>query len=153
MLFGSELVLRLTIRHDPHPELFDDYARTLQRLGDADLAWTLRRFERDLLAHLGYGLALDVDAAGDVPLVADRIYGYRADLGIVPWSSSADGPKLNGAALLAFAADRAPSGDDLPGLRRLMKRVIASHLDGKDLRAWSMLKAAPLRRRTSSRAP
>ena len=50
----NELVLRLAPRQDPLPELFGAYARTRAALADAgSLAWTLRRFERDLLGALG----------------------------------------------------------------------------------------------------
>ena len=49
-LYLNELVVRLTERQDPFPSLFDAYATTLARLaGGEPLAWTLRRFERDLL--------------------------------------------------------------------------------------------------------
>ncbi len=52
----NELTLRLAPRQDPAPELYDAYARARQRLGSADpLAWTLRRYERDLLDALGFG--------------------------------------------------------------------------------------------------
>jgi hypothetical protein len=58
-LYLNELVLRMTMRMDPQAELFDCYERTLGRLASGEShAWTLRRFERDLLVHLGYGLTL-----------------------------------------------------------------------------------------------
>ena len=57
----SELVLSLTLRHDPQPLLFDCYAEALAGLrGDLAEQCTLRRFEKRLLDVLGYGLA-DVD--------------------------------------------------------------------------------------------
>src|SRR5690606_30506164 len=57
----NELVLRLAPRLDPQPDLFRAYARARERLRtDAAerprLAWLLRRFERDLLDALGFGL-------------------------------------------------------------------------------------------------
>ena len=52
----NELTLRMAPRGDPSDELFDAYARTRTRLGEGEsLAWTLRRFERDLLDALGLG--------------------------------------------------------------------------------------------------
>ncbi len=55
----NELVLRLAPRQDPLPELDVAYARTRERLrGSGSLAWTLRRFERDLLEALGVGFEL-----------------------------------------------------------------------------------------------
>lgn len=138
-LYLNELVLRITPRQDPHPELFADYAETLARLarGDAQ-AWTLRRFERDLLAHLGYALVLDVDGDDGAPLDPERDYAYRHEHGPVPWRDARDGVRLRGAALLAFARDEMPAAPHLASLRRLMRAMIAAHIEG-ELRSWSML--------------
>src|SRR3546814_2532929 len=63
-LYLNELVVRLTGRQDPYPALFDAYAQTLGRLGAGEsLGWSLRRFERDLLEAIGYGLQLQHDSA------------------------------------------------------------------------------------------
>src|SRR5690606_29740153 len=54
--YVNELVLRLAPRGDPQPELFGAYARMRARLrGEGPLAWTLRRFEHELLGALGVG--------------------------------------------------------------------------------------------------
>lgn len=139
-LYLNELVLRITPRQDPQAELFVDYAEALARLARGEgQAWTLRRFERDLLAHLGYGLVLDVDGDSGVPLDPDDEYGYRHEHGPVPWRDARDGVRLRGSALLALARDETPMNEDLPPLRRLMRAVISTHLNGGELRAWSML--------------
>ena len=55
----NELLLKLTTRHDPLPELFDHYHATLGQLrGGAPLEPALRLFEKRLLEVLGYGLDL-----------------------------------------------------------------------------------------------
>lgn len=139
-LYLNELVLRLTPRQDPHPGLFADYAETLARLArGAPQAWTLRRFERDLLAHLGYALVLEVEGNSGAPLDPDRDYAYRHEHGPVPWRDARDGARLRGCALLALARDESPANADLPSLRRLMRAAIAAHLDGAELRSWGML--------------
>ncbi len=57
----SELVLSLTVRHDPQPELFRNYAAALAGLRCApSQEHTLRLFEKRLLDVLGYGVA-DLD--------------------------------------------------------------------------------------------
>ncbi len=139
----NELVLRLAPRHDPLPELYAAYARTREHLrGDAPLAWTLRRFERDLLAALGFGFALDADGDGASidpaaryrldpehgarRLLSDRGHGDRSDA-------------ATGRALLALAADRLPEPGDLAGLRRALRPVLLHHLGGKGLKSWEML--------------
>jgi DNA repair protein RecO (recombination protein O) len=57
--YVSELVMTLTARHDPQPELFDHYASALGGLRTAAAAQerTLRLFEKRLLDVLGYGVA------------------------------------------------------------------------------------------------
>ena len=138
-LYLNELVVRLTARHDPYPGLFANYLETLARLTrDEPPSWTLRRFERDLLAHLGYGLLLEAEAESGIALDPQDVYGYRLDFGPVPWRSADDGLKLRGSALLALAHDRVPDAEDLVALRRLMRALIAHHLDGVGLRAWGL---------------
>jgi DNA repair protein RecO (recombination protein O) len=139
-LYLNELVIRLLPRSDPHPALFLAYAQTLDRLcaGDSH-AWSLRRFERDLLADLGYGLVLEHTADAESPLEADAEYAYRLDAGPVAWHGPGDGLRMRGSALLALAADREPDAADLAALRLLLRALIVHHLDGPGLRAWSML--------------
>ena len=61
--YMSELVLSLTVRHDPQPQLFSHYAEALKGLRhDTPEQCTLRRFEKRLLDVLGYGLS-DFDEA------------------------------------------------------------------------------------------
>jgi len=146
-LYLNELVLRMTLRLDPHGGLFEAYAHTLERLAQGTSpAWTLRRFERDLLDHLGYGANLAVDALTGMPLDAALDYGYRHELGPVPWRNAADGPRVSGAALLALAADTQPTDRDLAPLRRWMRALIAAHLHGGDLQTWNLLSDPALRR-------
>lgn len=145
-LYLNELIARMLTRHDPHPALFADYATVLARLTGGDSpAWALRRFERDLLAHLGYGLILDREADSAAPIDPQRDYAWHFEHGAVAWRGSNDGPRVRGSALLALAADRMPAADDLSALRRLLRAVIARHLDGGRLRAWGLLSAAQFR--------
>lgn len=139
-MYLNELVVRLLPRNDPHPGVFSAYMETLGRLATEDAyAWQLRRFERDLLADLGYGLALEHTADTDLPLDPGGEYAYRLDAGPVLWRNAGDGLNLRGSALLALAADQQPDAEDLAALRRLMRALIAHHLDGAGLRSWTML--------------
>ena len=143
-LYLNELVTRLLPRGDPHPGIFSAYLAALQRLSKSTLhAWQLRRFERDLLAELGYGLVLEHAADSGMPLEPGAHYAYRLDSGPVAWHTASDGLKLRGSALLALAADREPDAEDLAALRRLLRALIAHHLEGPGLRAWSLLTDLP----------
>jgi len=145
-LYLNELIARMLPRNDAHPDTFSAYATALGRLERSDApSWHLRRFERDLLADLGYGMVLEHEAETDVPVDPERDYAYRFDAGPVPWRGASDGLKLRGAALLALAADCEPEAEDLAALRRLMRALIAHHLDGAGLRAWSLFSDVQMR--------
>ena len=53
-LYLNELLLKVLNKHDPHPDLFLAYEKTLQALTqEENLEITLRRFEMQLLTELG----------------------------------------------------------------------------------------------------
>jgi len=141
--YVNELVMRLAPRQDPLPELFDAYADVRRRLGDAEsLAWSLRRFERDLLEALGFGFAFDVDGDG---LAIDAAARYRLDPEHGPRRLLSDrghddrSAAATGRALLALASDVKPDADDLAGLRRALRPVLLQLLGGRGLRSWELL--------------
>lgn len=145
-LYLNELVVRLTGRQDPMPDLFAAYARTLPRLAKpGTLAWQLRRFERDLLMAIGYALQLEAEADSGEPLAPEGSYRYQVEHG--PVACPADAPRaIRGADLLALAADQCPDTAGLAALRRLMREVIRFHLGGGELHAWRVLATAMSRR-------
>jgi len=145
-LYVNELVVRLTERQDPHPALYHAYAQTLARLaGGGALAWHLRRFERDLLAALGYALQLEVDANTGEPLQADVLYAYRAEHGAVRCGAK-EPHAVHGSDLSALQDDRMPDAQGLHALRGMMRELIRFHLGGVELRAWRVLRGGLTRR-------
>lgn len=154
----NELVLRLAPRLDPHPELYAAYGRARGRLHApalerAALSWLLRRFERDLLDALGFGLPLDADGEGH-PI--DPAARYTLDPELGPRRLLSDRGRgerdaaATGRALLSLARDAAdvPHPDDLQGLRRVLRSVLAHHLGGRGLKSWELMgdlaRASPL---------
>ncbi|QNK01575.1 DNA repair protein RecO [Dyella telluris] len=145
-LYLNELAVRLTGRQDPLPELFDAYARTLPRLASGEpLAWSLRRFERDLLEAVGYALQLEFEAESGEPLEPGQLYRYVVEQGPSPCRPGT-AHALRGADLLALAADVSPDAAGLSALRAMMREVIRFHLGGGELRAWHVLGGAVARR-------
>ena len=141
--YVNELVLRLAPRHDPLPELFEAYGLVRARLGAGEpLAWTLRRFERDLLAAIGFGFALDVDGDG---IAIDPAARYQLDAEYGPRRLRSDrgqgerSAAATGRALLDLAADRTPDASDLGGLRHALRPVLMHHLGGRGLKSWELL--------------
>ena len=142
--YVNELLLRLAPRQDPHAELYPLYAAIRERLREREpLAWTLRRFERDLLEALGVGFAFDVDGEGD-PI--DPAARYRLDAEHGPRRVLSErndggdrGRTATGHALLALAVDDRPAAEDMPGLRRALREVLAHHLGGRGLKSWELM--------------
>lgn len=139
----NELTLRLAPRGDPQPDLFEAYGIARQRLGSSDsLAWTLRRYERDLLEAIGFAFDWRLDSEG-VPI--DPAARYRLDPESGPRRLLLDrghgdrSSAATGRALLALAADALPIEDDLASLRRPMREVLAFHLGPRGLKSWEML--------------
>ncbi|MBN8480477.1 MAG: DNA repair protein RecO [Xanthomonadales bacterium] len=138
-IYLNELVHRLTVRGDPQPALFRAYRQCLRRLVDGEPeGWTLRRFERDLLAQIGYALALEQEAGGAAAIVPERDYAYFPDQGAFPWNDRSGGVRIGGEALLALAADRRPGSGSLAELRRLMRAVVTHLLGGGALKSWTL---------------
>ncbi len=136
--YVHELMLRLLPRQDAVPEVFERYAALRAELASPlPLAWCLRRFERDLLEALGLGLPWGAGADGETLDPAAR---YRIDPEHGPWrdrSHAAD--SVRGSALMALAEDRCPPLEELAELRRALRAVLAHHLGGKPLKAWSLM--------------
>lgn len=139
-LYVNELVLRLCARADPHTDLFEHYSMCLDRLASGEPeAWTLRRFERDLLAELGYGLVLELDIESGEGVAAQSNYAYVMDSGPRLWRGPSDGLRVPGAGLLALARDEMPDSECGKILRLLMRQLLQHQLGGGSLHAWEML--------------
>lgn len=129
----NELLLKLLPREDAHAALFDAYAAALTELarGVTDAA-ELRRFEKVLLKELGYGLALQQDAAGR-PVAADGRYRYQIERGAVPADASDDGLAVTGKTLLDLAADDYADPRSLAEGKQLMRYLLSHYLGGQAL--------------------
>ena len=144
VMYLNELVLRLCARSDPNSELYAAYGACLQRLsrGEAE-AWTLRRFERDLMQVLGYGLVLDRDSETGEALDAQADYVYVMDAGPQRWHESSRAMRVSGAALLALSRDEMPDPAQSGELRRLMRSLLQHQLGGGKLNAWTLHAPGP----------
>lgn len=142
--YGAELVLRLTARQDPHPDLFDSLCNLIRQLAsDGQIAPPLRCFERDLLAELGYGLLLDVETDSATPVESGKIYYYHPEQGI-RWADGRAQPgeqEVSGAALLALCTGDLHNAAHLRAARRMLGAALAPHLGGKPLRSAQTLRA------------
>jgi DNA repair protein RecO (recombination protein O) len=141
-LYLNELLLRLTHRHDPHPQLFDAYRDAAAELacGDA-LEDALRRFEKRLLEAIGYGLLLDHDAQSGQPVVREARYAYLREQGPVSRAATAgESVEVSGATLLALAAEAPLGPREQQEAKRLMRFVLRGHLGERPLATRSLFR-------------
>lgn len=142
LFYLNELVLRLTAAHDPNPPLLEIYAEALAALAvDLPLEPLLRRFEKQLLDALGFGLQLDAEADTDAPLAPEADYHYLIERGPVRAGPASSGVRVQGATLLALAADQPLSTRALLEAKRLMRAVLHHHLDGRPLASRALFEA------------
>lgn len=137
----NELLLRLLPREDAHESLFDVYGEALSGLSQGDnLPATLRRFEKRMLAELGYAPLLERDAASQ-PIDPQRQYVYEPERGPVAASGSRGGELVvSGRTLLDVAADDYGRAETREEARALMRSLITQRLHGKELHTRVVLK-------------
>lgn len=143
----NELMLKLLAREDPHENLFADYQTALHTLAAPDVpqagyAAILRRFEKRLLAELGYAQPFTVEADSGVAVEATRNYVYVLDRGALPQARAGHGigMEICGKTLLDLAADDYRDPLTLAQSKQLMRFIINHHLGGQTLHARELLK-------------
>ncbi|HUW29539.1 MAG TPA: DNA repair protein RecO [Sulfuriferula sp.] len=142
----NELMLKLLAREDPHEHLFADYQAALQALSSAlpqnAYAAILRRFEKRLLAELGYAQPFEFEADSGPAVLAQQDYVYVLDRGALPAQRANGhvGMHLSGKTLLDMAADDYHDPATLMQSKQLMRLIINHHLGGQTLHARELLK-------------
>jgi DNA repair protein RecO (recombination protein O) len=129
----NELIIKLTTRHDPQSQLFDDYADALRRLAaDGAPEPVLRVFEKRLLASLGYGLEFDV---------AERTYyQFRVGTGLCEVREDTPGA-YSGRCLLALQDEALSDAESLDVARRLLRQALDHCLEGRELRTRTVARS------------
>jgi DNA repair protein RecO (recombination protein O) len=136
----NELLLRLTTRHDPQPQLFDNYTRTLEALrAGAPLAPALRLFEKRLLQLLGYGLDLATEAHSGKRIEPDGYYHLRPGEGLVR-ASARERRALAGRSLLALERETLSDARELEDARRVLQAALGACLEGRPLATRAVAK-------------
>ena len=153
----NELLMRLLARDDPHAQLFDAYAATLQGLdcgAAAEPEAVLRAFELLLLRETGVLPQLDRATLTQQPVTADQWYTLRPEQGLVA-SAAAEGA-LRGSHCLALAAAldavavggearlplaplHAACADAQAGLKAQLRAQLHYHLGGTKLRTRQIM--------------
>ncbi len=142
MFYLNELLLRLLQKHDPHPQTFSDYEWAIGELGAGrPEAPVLRVFEKRLLDAMGYGLNLEADEQGCV-LEPGESYRYLPERGPVRAAASdCQGLLIQGASLLALAAEKLDGDAVLRDARQLLHQTLDLYLGDRPLKSRAVLRA------------
>ena len=129
----NELIIQLTTRHDPQPQLFVDYTRALSGLcGGAAPEPALRIFEKRLLECIGYGLELEVQP--------ELFYHYRPAQGLTEVREDAPGAYA-GHSLLQLREESLDDGLALDAARRVLRQALDHCLEGRELRTRNVARS------------
>lgn len=143
-----ELLMRLLHRHDPHPELFDDYAKCLRALVQAEHKDVpLRYFELQLLESLGYGVNLLQEAQQDRTVSPDHEYYYLIEQGPVRIDGMPmDALRVSGETLLALAQHKLTQDRQRNEAKLLMRAILDHYLGERPLKARELMQSRKLLR-------
>jgi DNA repair protein RecO (recombination protein O) len=138
--YMNELLLKLTERCDPHPEIFESYAACLATLcAGAGEEASLRRFEKRLLEELGYGLELARTDAGQ-PVESDRYYRFAPQSGPVPCVAEVPGA-IYGRSLTDLSCEDFADERSLRDAKRVLRAALDACLDGRPLKSREVMLA------------
>lgn len=138
----NELLLKLTARHDPAPEVFEDYRRALGGLrAGGRIEAALRVFEKRLLEAVGYGVDLISEARTGKAIAAEGFYRFRASEGLVP-AREGDADAVAGSSIFALRREELGEGGRvLEDARKVLKAALAERLEGKELATRKVARA------------
>jgi DNA repair protein RecO (recombination protein O) len=137
----NELLMRLLVRHDPHPRLFGHYRHSLQQLAaGGDVERVLRLFEILLLQEAGYALQLDCDANSGEAVRAGTMYDYHLESGPVSTAGDAGGFVFRGESLIAMAREDLSDAAVLADAKRLLRAALRLYLGDKPLKSRELFK-------------
>jgi len=146
----NELLQRLMTVHDPHPELFEIYQTTLARFKHEDEEIILRRFEKNLLTEIGYGLNLNIESESGVSIVKNENYYYDIEKGPVSIKQNNLNNESNGEFIISgqtlfdMSVDKFSSSRNQKEAKKLMRIILNHYLGDKPLKTRSLHWYKPL---------
>lgn len=141
----NELLQRLITFHDPHPEVFSLYQKTLESFTCDDDELVLRRFEKNLLSDIGYGLSLEVEPDNGAAITKDEMYYYDIEKGPVKINNETEGEFVfSGQTLLDMSLEKFSCAQSQKEAKQLMRIILSHHLGDKPLKTRNLHWYKPL---------
>lgn len=138
-LYINELLMRVLLRNDAHPQLYHYYAATVAALSEkAEMDSVLRRFELQLLGELGYGIDFSQASNTMRPIQPEQHYLFVPESGFIELQSRQQVPQnalFNGADLLAIAVHDYQSLELKRAAKRLTRLAFAPIIGNKPLKS------------------
>lgn len=139
--YVAELVMRLTREWEPHQRLYAGVHWVLRRIGEepanAEIASSLRQFEKLLLDELGYGFDFARDAGSGAAIDHAAWYRLEPELGFV---RSEPNEGYRGQTLIAIDAADYAAPDTRNAARRIFRDAIAAQLGSAPLVSRRLLR-------------
>lgn len=141
--YMNEIILRLLHKHEPHPELFDSYDMTINKLIDGDPEEIiLRYYEKTLLQSLGYGVILDHDVETGQELIKEKMYTYKPDYGPARENDKTDSNlSISGKTLLELDAEVLSDTININEAKNLLRALLDQYLGVKPLASRDLYRA------------
>jgi len=136
----NELLQRLMIQYDPHPELFRMYQQTLENFQDGNEEVVLRGFEKKLLSEIGYALNLEFEVEKGKSVSKDKKYYYDVENGPVSVDESDDTDAfiVSGQTLIDMSNEKFTQAENKREAKQLMRIILSHHLGGKPLKTRNL---------------
>ncbi|MCF7521201.1 DNA repair protein RecO [Neisseria sp. ZJ106] len=130
-LYLNEIMLKLTTREDPLPELYDSLAHTMRQICSGnDHAAALRAFEWELLGRIGYAPDLTQDSNGST-IDPEMQYWLRPEEAVMPLALAhrldvhrSRGLVVAGEALIALREKHFATGNSLQQALRITRFLL-----------------------------
>lgn len=138
----NELLLKFLARDDPHEGLYTTYHESVLALSrESAPEGTLRRFEKNLLREMGYGLPLELEADSGQPIDPRKMYTYAIERGPLLLQGRKDVQvEIEGRALIDLACDNFNDPSTLAQIKLLMRFLLNHYLENQELHTRQLLR-------------
>lgn len=139
-LYMNELMLKLLIQWDPHPDIYHSYQSALLRLSQQETpSIVLREFELALIEELGYGIDWQCDIQGET-IEPELDYGFIPQQGFVLLPQAPKGSlKAQGKHIIAIAEHDWQQTGSLALARKVCRTLIDPLVGYKELNSRKLL--------------